>query len=128
MHFLLLVQKKVPNLPPACRQTGQAGKSTPATIPIAIGTAVAGRRDLASVLLLTELNNSYRLHILNLKRESHTSCLMVNSKGACLPVGRVLFASRQKEQERYSFLFFVLFKGLLRTNKKRKEHNARDSE
>jgi hypothetical protein len=33
-------------------------KSTPATIPIAIGTAVAGRPDLTSVLLLIQLNNS----------------------------------------------------------------------
>ena len=51
MFFLLLVQKK------------EHKKSTPATIPITIGTAVAGRRDLASVLLLTQLNNSYHLHI-----------------------------------------------------------------
>jgi hypothetical protein len=50
MFFLLLVQKKEPK------------KSTPAMIPIAIGTAIAGRRDLTSVLLLTELNNSYHLH------------------------------------------------------------------
>jgi hypothetical protein len=46
----LLVQKK------------ERKKSTPAMIPIAIGTAIAGRRDLASVLLLTRQNNSYHLH------------------------------------------------------------------
>jgi hypothetical protein len=50
IFFLLLVQKK------------ERKKSTPAMIPIAIGTAIAGRRDYASVLLLTELNNSYHRH------------------------------------------------------------------
>jgi hypothetical protein len=55
LFFLLLVQKKEPK------------KSTPAMIPIAIGTAVAGRLDLASVLLLTVLNNSYHRHRRSMK-------------------------------------------------------------
>src|SRR5688500_5201147 len=44
--------------------------------------AIAGRLDLALVLLLTELNNSFHLHNQNLKDEDHPSCLIVNSKGA----------------------------------------------
>ena len=66
MFFLLLVQKK------------ERKKSTPGNDL----QPLPGRPDLAPVLLLTELNNSYRLHILNLNDENHASCLIVNPGGA----------------------------------------------
>ena len=49
-------------------------------------TAIAGRPDLASVLLLTELNNSYHLHINNPKKETLASWFIANSKGARPPL------------------------------------------
>src|SRR6187431_2735743 len=65
MFFLLLVQKKEPK------------KSTPAMI-----YSHCRRPDLASVLLLTQLNNSYHSHIPILRTKRLASCLIANPKGA----------------------------------------------
>jgi hypothetical protein len=72
MYFLLLVQKKVPK------------KSTPATI-YSRCRPDSYRDDLASVLLLTQLNNSYHRH--NPGPKDEKSCFVIDCKPErrCVP-------------------------------------------